>query len=80
MLEFKRGIVISAKYVYNDVNSCPSQELVVKDSEGDKYKVTWSCFGVSYNDFFGEGDKVSFLFDDLYHQIVRIKLNPFYKE
>ena len=80
MLEFKRGIVISAKYVYNDVNGCPSQELIVKDSEGKEYKVTWSCFGVSYNDFFGEGDKVSFLYDGNNNTVTRIKLNPFYKE
>ena len=80
MLEFKRGIVISAKYLYNDVNGCPSQELVVKDREGEEYQVTWSCFGVSYNDFFGEGDKVSFLYDIVNGQVTRIKLNPFYKE
>lgn len=80
MLEFKRGIVISAKYTYEDNLGCPSQELVIKDSEGEEYKTIWSCFGFSYNDFFGEGDKVSFLYNEENKQVVRIKLNPFYKE
>ena len=79
MLEFKRGIVISAIYEI-DNSGCPSQKIIVKDTDGKEYEVLWTCFGVSYNDFFGEGDKVSFLYDDLYHKITRIKLNPFYKE
>lgn len=79
MLEFKRGIVISAKYEI-DNSGYPLQKIKVKDTDGKEYEVSWTCFGVSYNDFFGEGDKVSFLYDDFYHQVTRIKLNPFYKE
>ena len=79
MLEFKRGIVISAIYEI-DNSGYPLQKITVKDTDGKEYEVSWTCFGVSYNDFFGEGDKVSFLYDDLYHQVIRIKLNPFYKE
>lgn len=79
MLEFKRGIVILARHEI-DNNGHPLQKLIVKDSEGKEYEVSWMCFGVSYNDFFGEGDKVSFLYDNLYQQVTRIKLNPFYEE
>ena len=80
MLEFKRGIVISAKNFYNETNNFPTQELIIKDDEGNEHGVIWTLFGVSYNDFFGEGDKVSFLYDGSNSTVSRIKLNPFYKE
>ena len=79
-MKFKRGIVISSEHKVEEVTRCPSQELIIRDSEGREYQVTWTCFGTSYNDFFGEGDKVSFLYDENYDRIVRIRLNPFYKE
>ena len=85
-LEFKRGIVISAKYERDSIErdeytECfPIEELIIRDSEGKEYSVKWMCYNTCFNDFFGVGDKVSFLWDREYEAVSRIKLNPFYKE
>lgn len=75
MIKFKRGIIISSKYYFQEnIN----QELIVVDSEGTEYEINWIT--ENEEDFFGEGDKVSFLFDEDNDLMLRMRLNPFYEE
>ena len=80
---FQRGTIITAKYDY--INEpyhtayeyhAVFQELVIVDLFGNEYEIKW----VSNNDedFFGEGDKVSFLVDDE-GNVRKLRLNPFGK-
>jgi len=75
-LKFKRGTIISAKHD-RTVDPYPGmfQYLIIVDKDGEEYVVNW----VTENDadFFGEGDKVSFLLDG--ENVIRLRLNPFYK-
>ena len=75
MLEFKRGIVIYA-YYERDLGLL-IQSLVIRETDGNEYPVKWYIH--ENQDFFGEGDKVSFLIDEE-NNISVIRLNPFYKE
>ena len=82
MLEFKRGIIISAKYEYCDDNDISSitQEITIIDNIGKEYVTYHDCHGTCFNNFFGEGDKISFLYDKEIGLVLRLRLNPFYKE
>lgn len=74
-MQFKRGTVITAKY--NQVNDLYihgiQQELVIVDLDGNEYDIKWVT--ENEQDFFGEGDKVSFLLYD--GNVIRLRLNPF---
>ena len=88
-LEFKRGTIISVDYKYTDVGSTnsetgkfeltsmPAQKILLVDTEGKEYNLSWVAY--TFFDLFGEGDKVSFLWDSDTELIIRIRLNPFYK-
>ena len=77
MLEFKRGTIISAKHD-RTVDPYPGifQHLMIVDKDGEEYVVNWVTEKDA--DFFGEGDKVSFLLND--ENVIRLRLNPFNKE
>ena len=78
MLEFKRGIINSVKYAYFEKSCVFSQDISLVDTEGNEYSTL--RFLDKYEGLFGEGDKVSFLWDSEKELIIRIRLNPFYKE
>lgn len=72
---FKRGTVIDAEY--NFVNDLYihgiKQNLIIIDIDGNEYETTW--ISENSEDFFGEGDKVSFFLYD--NNMIRLRLNPF---
>lgn len=88
-LEFKRGTIISVDYKYTNVpstnsetgkfelTSMPTQKILLVDTEGKKYDVNLCVYTLF--DLFGEGDKVSFLWDNENKLVLRMRLNPFYK-
>lgn len=78
MLEFKRGIINSVKYAYFEKSCVFSQDIFLVDTEGNEYSTL--RFLDKHEGLFGEGDRVSFLWDNETKSIVRLRLNPFYKE
>ena len=77
-LEFKRGIVTSVIYNYSEEACFYTQDISLVDFGGKEYSTL--RFLDKFEELFGEGDKVSFLWDNETKLIIRLQLNPFYKE
>lgn len=77
-LGFKRGFVVSASYSHDKDVVNLKEHLVLVDTENKEYEFDWIIFDSL--ELFGEGDKVSFLWDEENQIVLGIRLNPFYKE
>ena len=76
-MQFKRGTVISCSYDIECINDKGEkiQTLVVRATDGSEHVFRWIIW--NDNDLYGEGDKVSFLFNEDLGLVMNLRLNSF---